>query len=177
MPARWVRHDERMSEQPLRVAIIGFGIGGAVFHAPLIASTPGMRVAYVVTSNAERAANARSSYGGVAVIATADELFARAADVDLVVVTSPNREHAPQALQAIKAGIPVVVDKPFAVGVDQAQAVVDTAAAANVPLTVFQNRRFDGDFLTVQRPAIVKGAARHWPALAPAVQGAETLCD
>lgn len=136
---------------PLRVAIVGYGIGGAVFHAPLVAATPGMTVSHVVTSSPERAADVRSRYEGARVLASAEELWSRADDVDLVVIASPNRAHAPQALAAIACGLPVVVDKPFAVDVAQAQSVVDAAAAANVPLTVFQNRRWDGDFRTVAR--------------------------
>src|SRR5690348_2382749 len=132
----------RMSDQPLRVAVIGYGLGGAAFHAPLIASTPGMRVAFVVTGNPERAADVRAKYDGAEVVATADELWARADDIDLVAITSPNTEHAPQALAAIEAGLPVVVDKPFALSVPQAENVVAAAAAARVPLSVFQNRRW-----------------------------------
>jgi len=142
---------DAMSEQPLRVAIIGYGMGGEVFHAPLVAATPGMRVAYVVTGNPQRAAGVRRRYAGADVVGSADELWARADDIDLVVVASPNREHAPHALAAIAAGLPVVVDKPFAVSVEQARAVVDAAEAANVPLSVFQNRRWDGDFLTLRK--------------------------
>ena len=135
----------------LRVAVIGFGLAGSVFHAPLVASTPGMRVAAVVTGNAERAADARRSYDGVHLYATAEELFAHASDVDLIVVATPNRQHAPLALTAIGYGLPVVVDKPFAVSSAEAQAVLDAATATNVPLSVFQNRRWDGDFLTLRR--------------------------
>jgi predicted dehydrogenase len=140
-----------MSEQPLRVAVIGYGIGGAVFHAPLVQATPGMQVSFVVTGNDERAAEVRARYEGATVVTTADDLWGRAGEIDLVVVSSPNREHAPHALKAIAAGIPVVVDKPFAIDVEQAQGVIDAAVAARVPLTVFQNRRWDGDFLTLQR--------------------------
>ncbi|HEX7105183.1 MAG TPA: Gfo/Idh/MocA family oxidoreductase [Acidothermaceae bacterium] len=135
----------------LNVAIIGYGIGGAVFHGPLVEATPGMRVAYVVTGNEERAAMAQRAHAGVSVVRAADELWSHADSIDLVVVTSPNREHAPQALAAIEAGIPVVVDKPFAIGAAQAEQLMAAASAAEVPLTVFQNRRWDGDFLTVRR--------------------------
>ena len=146
-----MRHDELMNEQLLRVAIIGYGIGGEVFHAPLVAATPGMQVGYVITSSEARAADVRSKYDGATVLASADELWARVDDIDLVVVTSPNRAHAPQALAAIAAGLPVVVDKPFAIDVAQAQSVLAAAATANVPITVFQNRRWDGDFRTITR--------------------------
>jgi len=135
----------------LRVAIIGYGIGGAVFHGPLVEATPGLRVAYVVTANEERAAAAKRVHDGVSVVPSADELWAQADSIDLVVVTSPNREHAPHAIAAIEAGLPVVVDKPFAVDVAQGERVIDAARAGGVPLTVFQNRRWDGDFLTLRR--------------------------
>lgn len=135
----------------LNVAIIGYGIGGAVFHGPLVEATPGLRVAYVVTANDERAAAAKRVHDGVTVLESADALWARADSVDLVVVSSPNQAHAPQALAAIDAGLPVVVDKPFAIDVAQAEQVMATARLADVPLTVFQNRRWDGDFLTARR--------------------------
>lgn len=137
--------------EPLRVAVVGFGLAGAVFHAPLIAATPGMRVAAVVTGNEERAADARRGYDGVRVFSTSEELFAQAGDVDLVVVAAPNRQHAPLARIAIEHGLPVVVDKPFAVSSAEGQSVLDAATAAGVPLTVFQNRRWDGDFRTLRR--------------------------
>ncbi|QIS03510.1 oxidoreductase [Nocardia brasiliensis] len=139
-----------MSETILRVGVIGYGLAGSVFHAPLIAAEPRMRVAVVVTSSAERAAQAEREHPGVRVVATADELFADPAGFDLVVVATPNRTHAPLATRAVDAGIPVVVDKPFAVSVAEAEALVTRAARARVPLTVFQNRRWDGDFRTVR---------------------------
>ncbi len=135
----------------LNVAIIGYGVGGAVFHGPLVEATPGLRVAYVVTGNDERAAAAKRVHDGVTVVVSADALWARADSIDLVVVTSPNQAHAPQALAAIEAGLPVVVDKPFAVDVAQAEQVMAAARSAGVALTVFQNRRWDGDFLTLRR--------------------------
>jgi scyllo-inositol 2-dehydrogenase (NADP+) len=140
-----------MDEQPLRVAVIGYGIGGAVFHAPLITAAPGMQVAFVVTGNEERAADVSRKYPEATVVASADELWGHAGDIDLVVITSPPREHAPQALAAIGLGLPVGVDKPFATSVEQGRTVLDVAAHANVPITVFQNRRWDGDFLTLRR--------------------------
>src|SRR6266540_479823 len=99
----------------LRVGILGYGIGGRVFHAPLVAATPGLTPAVILTRN------------GAAQVA-----------VDY-----------PEA--AIEAGVPVVVDKPFAPTAAEAQRVVDAAAAKGVGLTVFQNRRLDSDFLTVRK--------------------------
>jgi predicted dehydrogenase len=135
----------------LRIAIAGFGLAGEVFHAPLIAATPGLSVAAVATSNPVRAARARAQYPGVAVAAGAEELLANADHIDALVVATPNRLHVPIARAALHRGLPVIVDKPLAPDAGQAQALVDDFAAAGVPLTVFQNRRWDGDFLTVRR--------------------------
>jgi predicted dehydrogenase len=134
----------------LRVGILGFGVGGRIFHAPLVDATPGLAVAAIVTGNPERAAQAAAEYPGAAVLPDADALFARADDLDLIVVSTPNRTHVPLALRAIEAGKPVVVDKPFAPTVAEASHVMRAAQAAGVALTVFQNRRYDSDFLTVQ---------------------------
>jgi predicted dehydrogenase len=136
--------------QPIRVAIVGYGLAGSVFHAPLIAATHGMTMSAVVTGNPERAEQARTTYEGVAVHPNVGALWA-AGDIDLVVIATPNRDHAPIAHAAIAAGIAVVVDKPFAVNVGEAESVIEGAAAHGVPLSVFQNRRWDGDFLTLQR--------------------------
>jgi scyllo-inositol 2-dehydrogenase (NADP+) len=140
-----------MTDQPLRVAVLGYGLAGAVFHAPLIAATAGLAVSVVVTGNPDRAAQARREHDGVTVVETADDVWKRADDIDLVVVAAPNRVHASLAHAAIDRGLPVVVDKPFAVTVEEAQSVIDAAAKADVALTVFQNRRWDGDFLTLRR--------------------------
>ncbi|WP_153036607.1 Gfo/Idh/MocA family oxidoreductase [Amycolatopsis sp. YIM 10] len=133
----------------LRAGIIGYGTGGRVFHAPLVAATPGLSVAAIVTGNASRAEQAAADHPGAEILGDADQLYSR--DLDLVVVSTPNRTHVPLALQAIEHGVPVVVDKPFAPTAAEAQRVIDAAAAANVGLTVFQNRRWDSDFRTVRK--------------------------
>ncbi|MET8778629.1 Gfo/Idh/MocA family oxidoreductase [Nocardia sp. NPDC004654] len=134
----------------LEVAVVGYGLAGAVFHAPLIAAEPRMRVAAVVTGSAERAEQARRAHDGVRVLPDVDALFEDIRGIDLVVVATPNRTHAPLAARALDAGIPVVVDKPFAVTVDEAEEVVAHAERVGVALSVFQNRRWDGDFRTVR---------------------------
>ena len=131
----------------LRVGILGYGIGGSVFHAPLVAATPGLTPAVIVTSS--RAEQARKDHPGAEVVPDADALFAR--PLDLVVVSTPNRTHVPLALRAIEAGVPVVVDKPFAPTAEEAEQVVAAAKRRGVGLTVFQNRRLDSDFLTVRK--------------------------
>lgn len=135
----------------LRVAVVGYGLAGAVFHAPLVAATPRMRVAAVVTGNAERAAQARAAYDGVKVLPNADEVFANAEEYDLAVVAAPNDAHAPLAQSALAAGLPVVVDKPFTPTAAEGAELVDAAEKAGLLLSVYQNRRWDGDFLTVRR--------------------------
>ncbi|MFQ6394372.1 Gfo/Idh/MocA family oxidoreductase [Nocardia sp. KC 131] len=134
----------------LEVAIVGYGLAGSVFHAPLIAAEPRMRVAAVVTGSEERAAQARREHPGVRVVASADELFGDTSGLDLVVIATPNRTHAPLARRALDAGLPVVVDKPFAVTVGEAEDLVERAEQTGLNLSVFQNRRWDGDFLTVR---------------------------
>jgi scyllo-inositol 2-dehydrogenase (NADP+) len=135
----------------LHVALIGYGLAGEVFHAPLIAATPGMRLAAVVSRSPERGARARERYGDVQVLQSAGALWDRPGAFDLVVIASPNVTHVPFALEALAAGLPVVVDKPFAAFAADARRVVDEARRRDLLLTVFQNRRWDGDFLTVQR--------------------------
>ncbi|ATL64964.1 Gfo/Idh/MocA family protein [Nocardia terpenica] len=135
----------------LNVGIVGYGLAGAVFHAPLVAAEPRLRVAAVVTSSAERAEQARRDHPGVRVAASADALLSDPDALDLVVIATPNRTHAPLAQQALAAGLPVVVDKPFALTVAEAESVIDEAERAGLPLTVFQNRRWDSDFRTVRR--------------------------
>lgn len=140
-----------MASTALRVGVIGYGSGGQRFHAPLIDTTPGLDLALIVTGNPERAAHANATYPGTEIVPDAEHLFARIDDLDLVVVTTPNRTHAPLALRAIDAGTPVVVDKPFAPTVTDAQRVVDAAASTGVGLTLFQNGRWDSGFLTVRK--------------------------
>lgn len=88
---------------PLRVAIIGYGHAGSVFHAPLIASTPGLRVAAIVTTSAERASQARAAYPQAQVVASADTIWQNAPQYDLAVVATPNRTHVELGLAAIEA--------------------------------------------------------------------------
>jgi scyllo-inositol 2-dehydrogenase (NADP+) len=134
----------------LRAAIIGYGLAGRFFHAPLIAATEGLVVAAVVTSDPARQEQVTREHPDARVLASPGELW-ELADSDLVVVATPNEAHAPLALEAIDHQLPVVVDKPLAVTAAEAEAVVLRAEQAGVLLTVFQNRRFDSDQLTLVR--------------------------
>ncbi|HEX2084715.1 MAG TPA: Gfo/Idh/MocA family oxidoreductase [Solirubrobacteraceae bacterium] len=130
-----------------RLGVVGYGLAGQVFHAPYIDAVDGLEVGVIVTGNAERAARARERHPGASVVASVDQAW----EADAVVIATPNRFHAPLALQAIERGVPVVVDKPFAVTAADARRVHEAAERAGVPLTVFQNRRWDSDFVTLRR--------------------------
>ncbi|MGY5008565.1 Gfo/Idh/MocA family oxidoreductase [Streptomyces sp. 900105755] len=135
---------------PLRVGLIGYGLAGSVFHAPLIAAAEGLALDTVVTSNPERQAQAKTEFPGVRTVAGPDELFDRAAELDLVVIASPNKTHVPLATTALKAGLPVVVDKPVAGTAAEARELAALADERGLLLSVFQNRRWDNDFLTLR---------------------------
>jgi predicted dehydrogenase len=136
---------------PLRVGLVGYGLAGSVFHAPLIAAADGLALDSVVTSSPERQAQARAEHDGVRVAAGPDELWARADELDLIVLASPNRTHVPLAEAALKAGLPVVIDKPIAGTAAEARALAALAKERGLLLSVFQNRRWDNDFLTLAR--------------------------
>ena len=128
----------------LRVGIAGFGLSGRVFHAPLIRSVEGLRLHAVMTRSPERAAQARESDADVRVTADLDALLE---DLDVLVVATANSAHLPVALAGLERGLAVVVDKPLAPTAAEARLLLEAGGR----LTLFQNRRWDGDFLTVQR--------------------------
>lgn len=145
---------------PIRTGIIGFGLAGRVFHAPFLATNPAFALTTIATSSPERSAEARAAHPAARIVPTPDALLdaARAGELDLVILASPPHVHREQAIAALEAGAAVVIDKPFAPSVADAEAIIAAADAAATrrahpasPLTVFQNRRFDGDFLTVRR--------------------------
>ncbi|MFI9546435.1 Gfo/Idh/MocA family oxidoreductase [Streptomyces sp. NPDC052016] len=140
-----------MTGTPLRVGLIGYGLAGSVFHAPLIAATERLALDTVVTSNPERQEQARAEFPDVRVSATPEELLARAGDLDLIVIASPNKTHVPLATAALQAGVPVVVDKPIAGTAAEARELAALAEKRGLFLSVFQNRRWDNDFLTLRK--------------------------
>jgi scyllo-inositol 2-dehydrogenase (NADP+) len=139
------------SAPPTEVGLIGFGLGGATFHAPFIAATPGLHLAAVMTSDPTRRQGVEARYPGTAVVGTIEELLASAPRVELIAISSPNASHYPLARAALEAGRHVVVDKPFAVTSAQARELGEIAKAKGVRAMPFQNRRWDGDFLTVRK--------------------------
>ncbi|MEO8365039.1 MAG: oxidoreductase [Pseudoxanthomonas sp.] len=137
----------------LNVALVGYGFVGKVFHAPLIANIPGLRLHTVVSSDATKVL---ADHPGVRVVAEPETAFADP-EINLVVIAAPNPVHAALASAALAQGKHVVVDKPFTVTVQQAKQVVADAEQAGRIVSVFQNRRWDADFLTV-RKLIAEGA-------------------
>jgi predicted dehydrogenase len=135
----------------LRGAVIGYGLAGSVFHAPLIAATPGLTVSTVVTGNPQRQAEARRAHPDSEVFSDAAEVFERASEHDFVVVAAPNDVHVELTRRALDAGLPVVVDKPFAPTAAEGRALVERAEELGILITVFMNRRWDSDQLTVRR--------------------------
>ena len=129
------------------VGLAGYGLGGSVFHAPLIQAEPGLRLHAVVTSRDEQV---RRELPGVGVVGSAAELLQDPA-VELVVVAAPNAVHHQLAAGALRAGRHVVVDKPFALSTADADELIGLAEATDRRLSVFHNRRWDSDFLTVRR--------------------------
>jgi scyllo-inositol 2-dehydrogenase (NADP+) len=136
-----------MGDGAIGVGLIGYGLAGAVFHAPLVEAEPRLRLRAVMTS---RAGQVRQDHPGARVVASADELLAEEA-VELVVVAAPNAAHFELAAAALRAGRHVVVDKPFTLSTTDADELIALAEAEGRLLSVFQNRRWDGDFLTVRR--------------------------
>ena len=139
------------STAPLRVALIGYGLSGSAFHAPLIVATPSLRLDAIVTRDDTRRAQAEHDHPRARIVDTADHLWDNSGELDLVVVATPNRTHVPLARAALQAGIAVVVDKPFAPTADEGRALIEESKRRGLLLSVYQNRRWDGDFLTVRR--------------------------
>lgn len=137
----------------LGVLLLGYGLAGRVFHAPLIGACDGLELRSVVTSDPERRAQALDDTPGVRLHASSAEAFDDLAGIDLVVVANANQAHATDALRAIGAGLHVVVDKPLAGSLAQAQEIATAAQHAGVQVHTFQNRRWDADFLGLQEVA------------------------
>ena len=130
----------------IRVGVIGFGFVSKTFHLPLLKATDGYRVTAVSSS---KPADVKAMCADADVIADPKQLAAHP-DIDLVLIASPNETHAPLAELAMHAGHNVVVDKPFTLTVREARRLAAMAKKSGLLLSVFQNRRWDSDFLTIQ---------------------------
>jgi len=129
----------------LNVGLVGFGFAGKVFHAPVIRAVDGL----LLTTIVQRHGPPDPRYPDVEFVHSVDEMLKR--NIDLVVVATPNTSHHPIAKQALLAGRHVVVDKPFAPTLAEAHDLVETAQRQKRIVTVYQDRRYTGDFATVQQ--------------------------
>ena len=137
----------------LRVGLVGYGYAGKTFHAPLIAAVPSLQLAAVASSDASKV---HADWPDVTVHSSPDALIARD-DLDLVVIATPNDTHHSLARAALLAGRHVVVDKPFTVTLADARELAELARQRGRLLSVFHNRRWDGDFMTLRQ--LVAGGA------------------
>lgn len=133
-------------KRSIRTGLVGYGFAGKTFHAPLIDAVPRLELAAVSSRNAEKV---HADFPEVTVFPTPEALFADPS-LDLVVIATPNDTHAPLARAALRAGKNVVVDKPFTLDLDEGRALIREAEEAGRLLSVFHNRRWDSDYLSVK---------------------------
>jgi scyllo-inositol 2-dehydrogenase (NADP+) len=127
------------------VGLVGFGLAGRAFHAPVIRAVPGLHLAAILERSGRDAAE---KYPDVRIARSIDELLSMT-EIGLVVIATPNETHFPLARQCLEAGRDVIVDKPFTTTLEEAVSLVQLAKTANRLLTVYQNRRYDGDFQAI----------------------------
>jgi scyllo-inositol 2-dehydrogenase (NADP+) len=139
-----------LSHDKIRVALIGYGLAGSTLHAPMIAATSGLEIAAIVTSNPARAGRAAHDFPGAKVLVSTDELWETPGTYGLVVVATPPRTHALLARKALEQGLAVVIDKPAAITSTELEDLIVAARHSGALLSIFQNRRWDGDFLAVK---------------------------
>lgn len=132
--------------KPVGVALVGYGYAGKTFHAPLIAAAGGLRLHAVVSSQGEAV---KADWPEAKVVSDLDAALADP-EVELVVIAAPNDRHAPLARQALEAGRAAVLDKPFTLTAAEARDLAALAETRGLLLSVFHNRRWDADFLTLQ---------------------------
>ena len=131
----------------IEAGLIGFGLGGKAFHAPVIAAVEGLRLAAVLQRRENTAADI---YPGVEIVRRVEELLA-IPSIKLVAISTPNDSHYAYAKACLQAGRDVVVDKPFTTTLTEAKELAELARKRGRLLTVYQERRLDGDFATVKR--------------------------
>ncbi|HSV59800.1 MAG TPA: oxidoreductase [Variovorax sp.] len=137
-----------MSEPPvIPVGLVGYGFAGQTFHAPVLSAAPGLRLVAVASSQPDKV---RADWPQAAVAPDVQAMLAAHPAIELVVVAAPNEAHFPVAKAALEAGRHVVVDKPFTLDAGQARELAALAQARGKLVSVYQNRRFDSDFLTLK---------------------------
>lgn len=170
---------------PVRFGLVGYGFGGRYFHAPLIAAAPECELVAVQTSAPERREQVAAELPGTAAVSSLDELVA--AGVEAVAISTPADTHTALTEQALRRGLAVVCDKPFALDATAARGTAELAEGLGLPLSPYQNRRWDSEFATVRR---LVGAGelgevtrfesrfeRYAPQAGPGAAGGGTLLD
>src|SRR5688572_13502348 len=132
---------------PIKTALLSYGMSGEIFHAPLLAVNPGFDLSVVMQRSSDKA---KQRYPHTKIVRSFKEVI-EDEGVELVVINTPNDSHHAYATQALEAGKHVIVEKPFTVTTQEAEDLMALAKKKNKCLTVFQNRRWDGDFLTVKK--------------------------
>ena len=174
----------------MRAGIFGYGLAGRVFHAPLL-KLAGFEVVAIQTTNPDRAAQAKADFPDAVICSSAEELLSH--NLDLAVVASVNTAHESNAKAAIDAGVAVVVDKPMATTLAGARELFNYAESKNVPITVYFNRLWDSDTLTIKAKIELVGvphrfdgrferfrpdlAAQSWREQSTSAQGGGLLLD
>ena len=138
--------DRSKTTSALNVALLGYGFASKTFHAPLLTNVPGLRLTHIVSSDRTKV---KEDYD-VTVLAKAEEAFALP-EIDLIVIATPNTTHFDFASKALNAGKHVVVDKPFTNTLAEATELVTLAKSRRRLISVFQDRRWDSDFLKIGR--------------------------
>jgi len=131
----------------IEVGLVGFGLAGRAFHAPVIRAVPGLHLSAIVQRSGNEAAE---KYPDVRIVRSLDELLS-IAEIRLVVIATPNETHYPFARQCLEAERDVVVDKPFTTTLEEAKLLAQLAIKTGRLLTVYQNRRYDGDFQAIRQ--------------------------
>ena len=140
----------------IEVGLVGFGLAGRAFHAPVIRAVPGLHLAAIVQRSGNEAAE---KYPDVRILRSLDELLAMP-EIRVTVIATPNETHYPFARQCLEAGRDVLVDKPFTATLEEAKQLVQLAKRTGRLLTVYHNRRFDGDFQAI-RQVVEAGTLGH----------------
>jgi scyllo-inositol 2-dehydrogenase (NADP+) len=142
-----------MAEREIGVGVIGYGLGGRVFHAPFVGAVPGLRLAAIMQRSGDEAAKA---YPATKILRSLDEILADKS-IEMVVVSTPNETHFVLAKRVLEVGKHVVIDKPFAATSEEALELGTLARSKGLLVIPFHNRRWDGDFLTMKK--LLKEAA------------------
>jgi scyllo-inositol 2-dehydrogenase (NADP+) len=132
---------------PIRTALLSYGMSGEIFHAPLLAVDANFSLTTILQRNSDKA---KARYPEVQIVRHIDDIM-KDDNIELVVINTPNESHFEYATRALEAGKHIVVEKPFTVTAQEADALINLAEKKKKILTVFQNRRWDGDFMTVRK--------------------------